>query len=324
MLKEFYTPFHKTVETTSENSERASGEKILGIDPVSGKPVSVRVGRFGPLAQIGETIEGSEEKPKFASLRRNQSIETITLEEALDLFKLPLTLGDYNGQEVVVAVGRFGPYIKLGEAFISIPRTIDPLTVDMEKAIEIIKEKEEADAPVAHYQGKGVTKGKGRFGPFIKYDGMFINVPRAYNFEHLSQSDINELIEKKLEKEANRYIQNWPEEKISVENARWGPQIKFGKLMLKLIKNGGGKFTPDELAALTLDEVKAMILVQVPKAFDKKGAKKGTTKKAKVVKLATDKASTGSAAKKAIVKKAASKKTAPKKVAAKKAAAKKK
>ena len=100
----------------------------------------------------------------------------------------------------------------------------------MEKAIEIIKEKELADAPVAHYQGKGVTKGKGRFGPFIKYDGLFINVPRAYDFDNLSQSDINELIEKKLEKEANRYIQNWSEEKISVENARWGPQIKFGKL----------------------------------------------------------------------------------------------
>lgn len=329
MLKSFYTPFHKTVETTAENSERASGEKILGTDPVSGKPVSVRVGRFGPLAQIGESIEGAEEKPKFASLRRNQSIETITLEEALDLFKLPMSLGDYNGEEVIVAVGRFGPYIKLGEAFISIPRTIDPLTVDMEKAIEIIKEKEEADAPVAHYQGKGVTKGKGRFGPFIKYDGMFINVPRAYNFDNLSQKDIEELIEKKLEKEANRYIQNWPEEKISVENARWGPQIKFGKLMLKLIKQGGGKFTPDELAALTLDEVKAMIIAQVPKAFDKKGAKKvasrasATTKKAKVVKLATDKASTGSATKKAAVKKAASKKTAPKKVAAKKAVAKK-
>lgn len=329
MLKEFYTPFHKTVETTSENSERASGEKILGIDPVSGKPVSVRVGRFGPLAQIGETIEGSEEKPKFASLRRTQSIETITLEEALDLFKLPLSLGEYNGEEVIVAVGRFGPYIKLGESFISIPRTIDPLTVDMEKAIEIIKEKEEADAPVAHYKGKGVTKGKGRFGPFIKYDGLFINVPRAYNFDNLSQKDIEELIEKKLEKEANRYIQNWPEEKISIENGRWGPFVKFGKLMLKLIKNGGGKFTPEELSEVTLDQVKEMIVAQVPKAFDKKGAKKAATKKtstgsvakAKVVKLAPAKKT---ATKKSTVKKAAAKKTAPKKVATKKAAVKKK
>lgn len=317
MLKEFYEPFHKTVETTTENSERASGEKILGTDPVSGKPVSVRVGRFGPLAQIGETVEGSDEKPRFASLRRNQSIETITLEEALDLFKLPMTLGEYNGQEVVVAVGRFGPYIKLGEAFISIPRTIDPLTMDMEKALEIIKEKEEADAPVAYYKGKGVTKGKGRFGPFIKYDGLFINVPRAYDFDNLSQQDINELIEKKLEKEANRYIQHWEDEKISIENDRWGPIIKFGKLKLKLIKDGGGKFTPDELTKLSLDQVKEMIVLQVPKAFEKKGAKKAAPKKAKVVKLAGEKKAP---AKKAAVKKAASKKAAPKKVAAKKAA----
>ncbi len=319
MLGEFYRPFHSTVENTLENSERASGERTLGIDPNSGKPIIVRIGRFGPLAQIGETNEETGEKSTFASLRKNQSLETITLEEALDLFKLPMNLGTYEGKEVIIGVGRFGPYIKLDEAFISIPRTIDPLTVDMEQAIEIIKEKELADAPVSHYQGKGVTKGTGRFGPFIKYDGLFINVPRAYDFDNLSQSDINELIEKKLDKEANRYIQNWPEEKISVENARWGPQIKFGKLMLKLIKNGGGKFPPEELQALTLDEVKTMIVAQVPKAFDKKGTKKAAPKKAKVVKLAGD-----ATAKKPTVKKAASKKTAPKKVATKKAAAKKK
>ena len=319
MLGQFYHPFHKTVEHTMENSERASGERSLGIDPASGKPIIVRIGRFGPLAQIGETNEETGEVAKFASLRKTQNLDTITLEDALDLFKLPLTLGEYEGKEVVVAVGRFGPYIKLGEAFISIPRTIDPLTVDMEQALEIIKEKELADAPVAHYEGKGVTKGKGRFGPFIKYEGMFINVPRAYDFDHLSQQDINELIEKKLDKEANRYIQNWSEEKISIENARWGPQIKFGKLNLKLIKDGGGKFTPDELTALSLDQVKAMIVTQVPKAFDKKGKK--APAKAKVVKLGTAKKAP---AKKTAVKKAASKKATPRKVPAKKAAAKKK
>ncbi|MGZ3900735.1 MAG: type I DNA topoisomerase, partial [Bacteroidia bacterium] len=315
MLKTFYKPFHKTVETTSENSERASGERTLGVDPATGKPVTVRIGRFGPLAQIGETIEGSEEKPRFASLRRNQSIETITLEEALDLFKLPMNLGTYEGKEVIVGVGRFGPYIKLDESYISIPRTIDPLSMDMERAIEIIKEKELADAPVAHYKGKPVTKGKGRFGPFIKYEGLFINVPRAYNFDNLSQSDIDELIEKKLDKEANRYIQNWPDEKIAIENARWGPIIKFGKTVLKLIKEGGGKYTPEELAQLSLDDVKKMIVAQVPKAFDKKGAKKVSKKssaepKLKVVKRAT--------VKKVIVKKAAAKKASPKKAAKKK------
>ena len=151
-------------------------------------------------------------------------------------------------------------YIKLDDAFISIPRTIDPLSVDLEKAIEIIKEKELTDAPVAHFNTKPVTKGKGRFGPFIKYDGLFINVPRAYDFENLTQANINELIEKKLDKEANRYIQHWPEEKISIENARWGPIIKFGKLVLKLLRGGpGGKFTIEELSSLSLDEVKKMI-----------------------------------------------------------------
>jgi DNA topoisomerase-1 len=186
----------------------------------------------------------------------------------------------------------------------------------MEQAIEIIKEKQLADAPVAHYKGGGVTKGKGRFGPFIKYNGLFINVPRAYDFDNLSQKDIEELIEKKLDKEANRYIHNWPEEKISVENARWGPQIKFGKLQLRLIRGEkGGKFTPEELAALTLDDVKQMILVQNPKAFDK--VKKGAAKKS------APKSSTGivkplvkkAPAKKATVKKAASKRATPKKVA---------
>lgn len=321
MLKEFYKPFHRTVEKTIDNSERASGERILGNDPISGKPVSVRIGRFGPLAQIGESIEGGEEKPRFASLRKDQSIETITLEEALDLFKLPMNVGEYNGSEIIVAVGRFGPYIKYNEQFISIPRTEDPLKVDLNRAVELIKEKDLANAPVAFYNGKPVTKGKGRFGPFIKYESIYVNVPRAYNFDALSQKDIEELISKKLEKEANRYIHNWSEEKISVENGRWGPFIKFGKNMLKLIKAGGGKFSPEEVTELTLEEVKAMIVEQIPNAFDKKGAKKGAAKKSsesklKVVKKA--KATKKAAKKTETVRKAAAKKVAPKLATAKK------
>ena len=311
MLKEFYTPFHKTVEKTTDNSERASGERQLGIDPASGKPVTVRIGRFGPLAQIGETIEGSEEKPRFASLRKDQRMEMITLEEALDLFKLPLSLGEYENKDVTVGVGRFGPYIKWEDAYISIPRAEDPLKVDMDRAIELIQEKQTADAPIAHYEGKPVTKGKGRFGPFIKYEGMFINVPRAYNFDNLSQGDIDELIEKKLAKEANRFIQQWPEEKIALENGRWGPFIRFGKEMLKLGKNSKDeKYAPEELSTLTLDEVKKMILDQMPNAFDKKG-KKAPAKK-------------GAAKKAAAPKKASAKKTVVKKVAVKKSPAKKK
>lgn len=301
MLEEFYRPFHRTVENTIDNSERASGERALGIDPKSGKPVIVRIGRFGPLAQIGETNEESGEKATFASLRKEQSIETITLEDALDLFKLPMTLGNYKEKEVIVSVGRFGPYVKFGEEFISIPRSEDPLKVDMDRAIELISEKEIANAPIAHYEGKPVTKGKGRFGPFIKYGDFYINVPRAYDHDNLSQKDIDELVSKKLEKESNRFIQRWEDDKIALENGRWGPFIRFGKDMLKLINEKGGKFAPEELLTLTLEDVKKMILVQNPKAFDKKGKKAAAKKGA--VKTAAKKAPAKKAAKKASAKK---------------------
>lgn len=298
MIEEFYKPFKKDVEKTIETAERAKGERELGIDPISGKMVVARMGRYGPMLQIGEA--GEDTKPHFAALRKDQSIETITLEEALDLFKLPLTLGEYEGEEVYVNTGRFGPYVKFGEQYISIPKGEDPLEIDMDRAIELIKEKQEADRPIAHYDGKPVTKGKGRFGPYLKWNDLFINVPKRYNFDALSHADINELIEAKIKKEANRYIQNWPEEKIAIENGRWGPFIKFNKKMLKLgRKSDDTKYSPEELASISLDEVKNMIEVQVPGAFTKKTAKKAAAKK--------------EPAKKAVAKKTAAKKTARKK-----------
>jgi DNA topoisomerase I len=280
MLDDFYNPFKKDVEKTIETAERISGERELGKDPQSGKPVIARMGRYGPMVQIG--IADEEEKPRFARLKRNQSIETINLEEALDLFRLPLTLGEYEGQEVSVNIGRFGPYVKLGEQFISIPKGEEPLELDLERAIELIEEKKKVDAPIAEYKGQPVTKGKGRFGPFLKWDNLYINVPRAYNFDNLSQSDIEELISKKIDKEANRYIQQWPDEKISIENGRWGPYIRFGKKMLKLGRKANGeKYTAEELATISIDDVKNMIEEQVPGAFTKKvAAKKAATKKA--------------------------------------------
>ncbi len=278
MIEDFYHPFKKDVEKTIETAERVKGERELGIDPISGKKIVARMGRYGPMLQIGESNEA--DKPHFAALKRDQSIETITLEEALDLFKLPLTLGEYEGEEVYVNTGRFGPYVKFGEQFISVPKGEDPLEIDMDRAIELIKEKQLADAPIAHFDGKGITKGKGRFGPYIKWNNLFINVPKRYNFDELSMADINELIEAKIKKEANRYIQNWPEEKISIENGRWGPFIKFNKKMLKLgRKKDDNKFTPEELAIIPLDEVKKIIETQVPGAFTKKTAKKRTVKK---------------------------------------------
>jgi len=278
MLNDFYNPFKKDVENTIETAERIKGERELGIDPQSGKPVIARMGRYGPMVQIGSADE--EEKPKFARLKRNQSIETINLDEALELFKLPLTLGEYEGQEVSVNVGRFGPYVKLGEQFISIPKGEEPLDIDIDRAIQLIEEKKRVDAPIAEYQGKGVTKGKGRFGPFLKWGDLYINVPRAYNFDNLSQSEIDELISKKLDKEANRYIQQWPDEKISIENGRWGPFVRFGKKMLKLGRGQNGeKYTAEELGTISIEDVKKMIEEQVPGAFTKKAAARKTARK---------------------------------------------
>ena len=279
MIDDFYNPFKKDVEKTIETAERVKGERELGTDPISGKPIVARMGRFGPMVQMG--IADEDEKPHFAALKKGQSIETITLEEALDLFKLPLTLGEFEGQEVYVNMGRFGPYVKWGEDFISIPKGEDPLEMDMERAIELINQKKEADAPIAMYDGKPVTRGKGRFGPYIKWNDMFINVPRRYDFDALSQKDINELVEAKIKKEANRYLQNWPEEKISIENARWGPVLKFGKKILRVPKKADDtKYTAEELSSITLDDVKKMIETQMPDAFVKKAAKKSATKKA--------------------------------------------
>jgi len=290
MVAQFYKPFHESVEHTLENAERAKGERELGTDSESGKPVIARMGRYGPMVQIGNVED--EEKPRFAKLKATQSIETISLPEAMDLFKLPLSLGEYEGKELLVNIGRFGPYIKWGEQFISIPKGEEPTEVEMERAIEIIKAKQKEEAPIGYFNEKPITKGKGRFGPFIKWNDLFINVPRAYNFDNLTQKDCNELIEKKIEKEANRFIKQWPEENIAIENGRWGPFIRVGKKMLKITaKQGGGKYTPEEVADIDLEEVKKMILQQDPNAFDKKATKKkAAPKKQAAKKTATKKA----------------------------------
>ena len=274
VLKNFYGSFHPKIEDVGENADRATGERLLGQDPKTGKNVYARIGRFGPMVQIGET--DSDEKPIFASLMATQNIVTITLEEALELFKVPFDLQDYEGKTVMVGVGRFGPYVKWGEVFISLPKGENPLSVDCDRAVAIIEEKKKADAPVASYKGEPVTKGVGRFGPYLKYQDIYINVPKKYDFENLSQKEVEELIEAKLDKEANRYIQQWEKEKISIENGRWGPFIKFKKANFKIPKKQDDtKYTAEELKDISLDQVKKWILEQDKTAFaEKKTAKK--------------------------------------------------
>ncbi len=275
MMNDFYSHFHPIVVDVEKNADRESGERILGTDPKSGKPVSVRLGKFGPMAQIGDI---DEENKQFASLRQDQNIGTITLEEVLNLFLLPKSLGSYNGEELEVNNGRFGPYVRFGKQFISLPKGMDPMDVTMDIAKELIDEKTQADAPIGTYDNLPIQKGVGRFGPFIKWNGMFINVSKKYNFDNLSQSDLNELIQDKMQKEIDKVIHDWKEEGIKVEKARWGRSvITKGKIKIELSKDV-------DASKMTLEQVKELIEKKAPakKAPAKKtAAKKAPAKKKK-------------------------------------------
>jgi len=251
MLKNFYTSFHETVESVNENAQRESGERILGVDPKSGRAVKVRLGKFGPMAQIGE--QEDEQKPVYASLGSTQQLETITFEEVMTLFELPKTIGDYQGEEVIVNNGRFGPYVKFKDKFISLPKGMEPMEVDMEFAKDLIEEKLKADAPIFEYNNLPVTKGVGRFGPFIKWSGLFINVNKSYDFDNLSDADIVQLIEDKIQKEKEKVLHHWEEEGIRVEKARWGRSVIIkGKQKVELNKDV-------DATKLTLEQVQTML-----------------------------------------------------------------
>ena len=220
MMKKFYGNFHPVVEDVKQNASRESGKRVLGTHPENNKEISVRLGKFGPMVQIG-TVD-DDEKPKFASLPQDLQIESVTLDEALSLFKLPRTLGEFQGEDLVANNGRYGPYIKFGKKFISIPVGKSPTSITLEDAILLIEDKIKADAPIHVYEGKDVQKGKGRFGPYIKWNNMFINVNKKYDWDNLTINEIEELIEDKKQKEIEKVVHNWEEEGIRVEKGRWG------------------------------------------------------------------------------------------------------
>ncbi|MFY9310862.1 MAG: type I DNA topoisomerase [Bacteroidia bacterium] len=191
MLDAFYKPFHKNVIDTSENSERASGERLLGIDPETGKNVIVRIGRFGPMAQIGDSNDENN-KPKFAALRKDQRIDTITFEEAMDLFKLPRTVGEFEGKEMVVAIGRFGPYIRHNSIFISLKKEDDPMTITSDRAIELIKAKRQAeiDKYIKSFpENPSVQVLNGRWGPYLAIDKNNYKLPKGTDPHQLTLED---------------------------------------------------------------------------------------------------------------------------------------
>jgi len=199
MIGKFYQPFHEKIESTLQNSEKTKGNRILGADPKTGKQVSVKIGRFGPIAQLGETVEnGENEKPQFASLRPGQHLETITLDDALELFKLPRDIGEFEDKKVSVSIGRFGPYIRHSDKFISLPKTDDPYSIGLPRAIELIEAKRDKDskAVIKEFgQNPEMKIMNGRWGPYISFKKENYKIKKGTKAEELSYEECLKIVE---------------------------------------------------------------------------------------------------------------------------------
>ncbi len=236
IINKFYEPFSLVIEDVKKNAKRETGERILGTDPKSGRQLSVKLGKYGPIAQIGKVDD--EEKPLFASLLPEQQISTISVEDALKLFDLPVYVGDYENEKVEANIGRYGPYIRHNKIFIPIPEGFNPFTISLDKSIELIEAKKAAQKPLITYKSHDVTKGRGRFGPYLKWNNTFINVNSKYDFDSLTEQDCIELIEEKIKKDKEKILVNWESDQITIEKGRWGKiYIIKGKKRVPLSKN---------------------------------------------------------------------------------------
>lgn len=296
-IDEFYKPFHATLEKVRDESDRVSGERILGKDPKTGLTVLVRISKLGkPVIQTGKTEELPEGKsPQYANLRTGMTLETITLEEALDCASLPKIVGEHEGKEVLIGEGRFGPYVKFGDAFISLARGEDPYTVTLERALEVIENKQKADAPIGMYEDKPITKGSGRFGPFLKWGDLYVNIPKGKNPATLTEEECIEMIIAKAQKESTKYLQHWEAEGVAIEMGKWGPFIRIvGKKDFYRLPVGmdGKKMTTEEAGILSLMEVQKAITEQGGVLPKKAAAPKATTAKATTKTTATKTATT--------------------------------
>ncbi|MFN8205835.1 MAG: type I DNA topoisomerase [Bacteroidales bacterium] len=239
MIDEFYGPFHVKVEETLSSKEKNRGERILGTDPESGNQISVKIGRFGPVVQIGDANDG---KPRFASLLKGQSIETINLEEALDLFKLPRTVGQFEESEMVVGVGRFGPYVRHKNQFFSLKKDIDnPLTITAQRAVELILEKREKDKNKlirAFSEKPGLQVLNGRYGPYINYNKENYKIPRGKEPASLSLEDCLAIIG---EKDSGPAALKPKKMKAAAKAGSTKPSVKAKKPAKKTAKKPAGK-----------------------------------------------------------------------------------
>ncbi|NCO82813.1 MAG: type I DNA topoisomerase [Nitrospirae bacterium CG_4_10_14_3_um_filter_44_29] len=269
MLAEFYKPFHKTVEDTAETSARQSGERVLGKDPVTGKQVLVRLGKFGPIVQIGR--QDDKEKPRYASLRKNQRMDAITFEQAMELFKLPRSLGTHKGDEVLVNIGRFGPYIKYQGGYVSLPKDEDPNTISLERAKEILNGPR-LPKVLGQFQDEDVIAAKGRFGPYVKYKNIFASLGKGEDPLCVTLERAIELVTAKEKKELDKIIKAWAEDaRVRVVNGRYGPCIQSGK---KFFRIPAGKKPQD----ITLEECLSLAGLNEEKKKPKAASAKGKTK----------------------------------------------
>lgn len=276
MLEGFYGPFHSLVEKTTETASRVTGERILGTDPKTGKQVSVRMGRFGPLVQIGSKEAGDE--PTFASLQRGQSLETITLEESLKLFGLPREICQYQGLPVIGGVGRYGPYLKYNEKFHSVPKGTDLLTISEQETLTMLEAALAAPQfPIAlgDFEGENLTVNKGRFGPYIKFGSAFVSVPRGEDASTLTLQRAIELIQAKQAADQKSILKTFDSQPdLQIINGRYGPYISYKKKNIAIPKG-------TEYESLSVDEILKIADSASDKPVKKAAARKPAVKKKK-------------------------------------------
>ena len=269
MLRHFYHGFHESIETAISHSQKASGERMLGQDG-AGRNVYAKLGKYGPMIQIGDNYEDS--RAKYARMKKSQSIESITLQEALDLFKLPKTLGTYNEHEVIIGMGRFGAFLKVGDDFVSIPKELDPLEIDMETACKLIDEKlkqDEIRAPrlLGQYNALDVYVVVGKYGPYLKYNNQNITLGKGFNAPSMT---LEEAIAQISNSNTKSILVSFPEnDSIKVLNGRYGAYISKGTENFKIPKG----YVPEKL---TYDEVVQIIAQSTPtskKSFIRKNKK---------------------------------------------------
>ncbi len=252
MLKEFYGHFEPEVEKVIKDAKREKGERLLGQDPRSGKNVYAKYGPYGPMVQLGEA--SASEKPKYASLPPGITIMDIGLEDALALFELPKKIGEYKGQDVIIGMGKYGPYVRYQNKFISVPPHINLLKMTEQDAIALIEDKLTQDKPVIEFQGLPVYVLSGKYGPYLKWGEMNVKIPKNLNPRTLTEEKITELIQTKIQKDKDDTLKEWKEEGISLKKGRWGKIHIFvnGRRKKELPKDV-------KIDALTLQEIKKLL-----------------------------------------------------------------